>query len=796
MYTSLPQWQRITGWLGVGLTSSSLWVLWRQSATSEVEGAGLVQSVGVGLALIMTALIVPRVLGGTIREAANHRRGDASIGHPSDESVLRPYATLFLASFAVLFIEILLIRYVGSQIRIFAFFKNIPLIASFLGLGLGLWQGNGSSRQAPLFLLWLVPLIGLLGGGAPIIDSSLSKLTLVASSELVLGDIGIREVGTLARAAGQVLIGAFCTLMLVSIMLLFARLGRILAEAFKGIPRLTGYTINILGSLVGILSFTALSFLQTPPWVWFTFGLVPLLWWIRGRREIVTVVSLAMIVTLLTVPSVGDTRWSPYQKLVGYETSIPGPDGTVADGYLVQVSDVFYQLAIDLRPESIERYGFIPYPHYDASFEGLSKLDRVLIVGTGTGNDVAAALRAGAGHVDAVEIDPAILEMGRQHHPEDPYGDPRVNVIVEDARRAFRLVEPASYDAVVFGLLDSHTQLGMSSVRLDNFVFTLESFASAAGLLETGGSLIVTAAVFKPWFGERLRRLVAAACGGVVTEQVFHVWVSYRCVMPTANSRTATAIETASGSALRSPEASPVALPTDDWPFLYLEDRGIPFAYLFVVSLLAIVSTVVLRRGGVPLTRATPYHAHMFFLGAAFLLMEVYAINRLALLFGTTWIVSAVAIATVLSLIVLANLTVAVVRRVPYWVAYSGLGAAAVVSFLMEPHAVLGEATAIRYGYGLLALSPVYFAGLVFARSFETSAVAGAALGANILGSAVGGWLEYSTMALGIRGMVPLAATLYLASLVALWRHCSNSPGESVKAHPIERADTRGEWAS
>jgi spermidine synthase len=44
----------------------------------------------------------------------------------------------------------------------------------------------------------------------------------------------------------------------------------------------------------------------------------------------------------------------------------------------------------------------------------------VVIVGTGTGNDVAAALRAGVGEIDAVEIDPAIVSFGREHHPEDP----------------------------------------------------------------------------------------------------------------------------------------------------------------------------------------------------------------------------------------------------------------------------------------------------------------------------------------------------------------------------------------
>ena len=45
----------------------------------------------------------------------------------------------------------------------------------------------------------------------------------------------------------------------------------------------------------------------------------------------------------------------------------------------------------------------------------------VAVVGAGTGNDVAASLRAGAGRVDAIEIDPAILATGKLAHPEKPY---------------------------------------------------------------------------------------------------------------------------------------------------------------------------------------------------------------------------------------------------------------------------------------------------------------------------------------------------------------------------------------
>jgi hypothetical protein len=102
------------------------------------------------------------------------------------------------------------------------------------------------------------------------------------------------------------------------------------------------------------------------------------------------------------------------------------------------------------------------------------------------GNDVAAALRAGVERVDAVEIDPAILELGAALHPERPYNSPRVRLIADDARSVFAK-SPDQYDMVVFGLLDSHTLLSsMSSLRLDSYVYTVESLRQARGLLAPG----------------------------------------------------------------------------------------------------------------------------------------------------------------------------------------------------------------------------------------------------------------------------------------------------------------------
>jgi len=660
----------------------------------------------------------------------------------------RGLVSLFIISFIVLFVEMALIRYVGSQTRIFAFYKNIPLIGAFLGLGSGCFRGKGGGREALLALAAAAGIVLFFAICAQSLGAILGATAALASTERVFG-YGIVDWTAptfLVRLISDLHLGLYCVAVFLSLAYLFNQLGRILGEQFEGLPKIPAYSVNILGSLAGLAGFVLLSSLHLSPWLWFLVGFAPLLYWLRNARARRIGGIFIVATSLFGAFGLHATVWSAYQKLVGRD---------LPHGYRIDISDAFYQAAFDLSPESIKELGYNPLPHYGWEFEGRANADRVLIVGAGSGNDVAAALRSGAKHVDAVDIDGAIVELGREHHPEHPYADPRVNVILDDARNAFKRLPPQSYDVLVFGLLDSHTQLGASSVRLDNYVFTQESFSSAAKLLKPGGTLILSVVTATDWLSERFAHMLEKACGGPVQVRQFPPSTMYTC-QPAAEDPD----PGASGRA--------IGAPVDDWPFPYLPDRSIPESYIIVIGFLVVASVLWLRRHGIGRVEADAPNAHMFFLGSAFLLMEVYAINRLALLFGTTWLVSAISIAAMLIEILAANLIVRIVKLDLRPYAYAALAALLIAGYAIGPEAVLGNGVAAELGYSLFLLSPVLCAGVIFATSFSKVTRAGSALGANILGAVLGGWVEYGTMVTGIRFMALVALALYSASLVAL----------------------------
>jgi len=203
---------------------------------------------------------------------------------------------------------------------------------------------------------------------------------------------------------------------------------------------------------------------------------------------------------------------------------------------------------------------------------------------------------------------------------------------------------------------------------------------------------------------------------------------------------------------------------TDDWPYLYLKEPRIPKLHWIVsVSILVSVLAASRRTLGV----AGGFNWHFFALGAAFLLLEVQTVSRATLLFGMTWIVNAIVISAVLIMILLANLVTWRWPRLPQWFITAGL-AVTVVALALVPldwfNALAGATKLVTASAFLTA--PVFFAGLIFIRSFAVASDKSQALGSNLIGALIGGLLESVSFMTGIRALVVLVGVFYA---IALW---------------------------
>src|SRR5262249_23663678 len=155
---------------------------------------------------------------------------------------------------------------------------------------------------------------------------------------------------------------------------------------------------------------------------------------------------------------------------------------------------------------------------------------------------------------------------------------------------------------------------------------------------------------------------------------------------------------------------APAELSSDDWPYLYQQSRGIP-TVVWILSLgLTLVCWATFHRFN---TTAEGFQWHFFFLGAAFMLLDVQIITKAAFLFGTTWLVNFIVITSLLLFILLSNMVVSFFPGFPRQIAYVGLFGTLVVSYLLPANSLFYDSMVIRAAAATaLYCSPVFFAGL------------------------------------------------------------------------------------
>jgi spermidine synthase len=700
-------------------------------------------------------------------------------------------AAIFGISLLGLYLELLLIRWIGTEVRIFAYLQNTVLVVCFLGLGIGLFTSRRpiSVHRSLFALLVLAALM--------VIPQSRLVLSNVSTLLTVLGEINIWESAlavTTPVAAIGLLVGLLLTFgIMVLVLEPFIPIGRFLGRLLDEHPKpIVAYSVNVAGSLAGIWLFVGLSRLGQPPELWFlVLALLALPF--LARRKRVDWLALVMLIPLVPLVATAqrsgpvlETVWSPYQKLELYSVNPDTLPQVPTARYLVQVNNAGYQLLLDLssfgrvngsdgqsadRAERLSPYDVPALVHPDP--------ESVLVVGAGSGNDVAGVLRNGRSRVTAVDIDPVILSFGKMYHPERPYDSNRVELVTTDARSFFARTEER-YDVIAFGFLDSHTTTSLTNARLDHYVYTLESFEHVRSLLNDGGIVTMTFFPVRDFIIDRLAVELRNVFGEEPLAFRFPFGASGMAGvmliagdLETARRRIASVPELERLNRLA--EADPVELSyttqpaTDDWPYLYLDHPRIPLLFVLLAGLLALLVLYAARTLDLPATmnpRTWDLDSwHFFFLGAAFLLLEVQNISKASVVLGNTWLVNAIIITGVLAMVLIANAIVIrspAIRLAPVYVALLAIVLALyfvdLARFAFLPFALKAAIVAT------LTTLPMLFSGIAFARAFAVAGRKDFALGANLLGALVGAVLESISFLLGIKALLLAVALFYLAA--------------------------------
>jgi hypothetical protein len=657
---------------------------------------------------------------------------------------------IFLLSFTLLFFELLCIRWIPAYVRYLSYFTNFILLASFLGMGLGILAARRTTFRFPPFPLLVVALAGVV---------ALNRFELNISSTDVLyfgsGTTGV------ARAESFILLPLIFTFVAAA----FIPLARSLGLLFTKAEPLTAYTFDILGSLAGTVAFFLIGLLSLPPVVWFG-ALALLVLSLGGRRKFLAtalpLVAAAAIAFLLQ----RNTYWSPYYKITltpaqptGYELDV----NSIGHQSMIpwQSKEPFYRRVYELFPDA-------PFKH-------------ALILGAGTGSDTATALAHDVQQITAVEIDPVIQELGAALHPDRPYSDPRVKLVNNDGR-VFLRHATEKYDLIIFALPDSLTLTSsIANLRLESFLFTQDSLNAAKAALAPDGVLVLYNYYREPWLIEKLAGMVSHTFGRDSFVSTYGgegrgaVIINGRRLQTSPAANAGPYREKATTGATRSlvtgegtMGASAIPPATDDWPFVYLPHPSFPALYLRGLAVAAAISLAgiwwiaprnVLRR----------FDWKMFFLGAAFALLEVKALITFALLFGSTWIVNSLVFFAILASVLVAVRVNILFRVRRIGIFYVLLFAMLALNLVVRPETLLFANVFARYlTASLLIFAPVFLANVIFSHAFRDTETADIAFASNVLGIMTGGMLEYFSMLFGYHALLWLVIAFY--TLAMLWR--------------------------
>ena len=687
----------------------------------------------------------------------------------SDIDYLNKYNLNYLIAVAAglgLYLELMIIRLHSSFFQLFGFFKNISLLSCLLGLGVGYLFGH----KKLFSLRWVFPLLAI----------QISFMYLLKSTPigpLMQNPITEQWAMGLTRAEGFLqffLIYSFVILIFLSNAVIFVPLGHLVSRLMQKQEKLKSYSWNLIGSILGIIIFSLMSFYWTPPSLWILVGFFIYLIFVEKNLLDILIpsVSVLFLLLIMIIPKEINKQdiYSPYQII-----SLEHPNSPTAPTNVL-VSNTWFQHPYDLSGKT--KYNPPPLAaNYSAPYDIISKVPKkILIVGSGTGNDTAYALQKGVEEIDAVEIDPVIIDIGKKYHPQKPYQSEKVNLIQNDARNFIQHTKN-KYDLIVYGLLDSHASLsGKGGIRLDSYVYTVEAFKESKKILNENGYISLSFYLSEVELGSKIYLMLKEAFDGrepLVISQNFGKTDKFKSQpyafiignkidnnFDISNSGLSKVTVFSKNNYLSKVDKS-----TDDWPFFYMPSKVWPKSYIFIIFLIFISSFLFIQNTN-PINKKN-FSPACFFLGSGFMLIETKGITELALVFGSTWFVVSIVIGFILLMAYFANFLIIKKIKIKVWLIYLLILISVSLGYFytLIDHGSINP-IAQKILTPLMLTIPIFFSGLAFSKQLSVEKTLTVALSSNILGAIFGGLLEYNSMYFGFRSLYILGFIMYLTAFI------------------------------
>jgi len=674
-------------------------------------------------------------------------------------------------------------------------FKTFPLVTCFVGLGTGVAKGTSKNfwYVAPALLITVV--VTLVTSWKGYGYEAFPSLTLYQWNNLNPDDLKLLSLRVLQMTLLIVLLlmGPFAVMF---------SIGTLIGETFNKLPPLKAYCVDIIGAITGSITFGLLSFFCISPNIEIIlFSVIIATVIVATKRSIkatIPILVASCIAAMLPIFNDPATIWSPYYRIDLAKIILPAhlnKTGQLEDlGIFVSTNRGFSQAftknnlielseAGEKEDAAKKLQGFLAVRkvYYDLPYLFKKEPKDVLILGAGSGSDVAEACKRGATWIDAVEIDPGTLDLARKYNPN--FTNPAVHYHLDDGRRYIAKNEK-KYDLIILACLDSRALSGTgSSLRTDCYIHTKESYADVVKLLKPDGVFCLSfgAAVTgnSDWLRNRIYKSLESVTGYppivMSDEKAETKWPAYFFATgePIRRGEVQAPVNPNSFTKLEVGTDPEGLVLTDDWPYLYIRDKVLDLPYLIVLSLIVGLTTFVAR--SLIFSPKTGSDIQLFFLGSAFILVELQAISRLSLIFGATWVTASIVINGVLLMILAANYVIIRAQK-PFNqnILYALLFASLLVSFAMPVNMIrtsLAGMDAVAAAIiTTLTLLPILMAGLIFATAFKTVTQPSRSFAFNLLGSVLGGLLEYLSTYTGINNLVLVAILLYLFSYAAARR--------------------------